>query len=176
MGGCCCDVGSVVMYLSISGHLISLLPGPAQLSVHPFLSFSSSSRTIWWGNRGSLSVPREDRRGLLCVFSHRLQLIRLVTAGYRWDMLYCTVLYCTLLVTGEICAKYCTVLLLHPCAVMTMANNVQDPSCRGSVSAWYDGAVIRCDQVFVTWPPGVKVWCCQVAVGSRSSALMGSYS
>ena len=158
-------VGSVVMYLSISGHLISLLPGPAQLSVHPFLSFSSSSRTIWWGNRGSLSVTREDRRGLLCVVSHRLQLIRLVTAGYYWLL-------------GEICAKYCTVLLLHPCAVMTMANNVQDPSCRGSVSAWYDGAVIRCDQVFVTWPPGGKsmMW----PGGSREpqlcSALMGSYS
>ena len=72
----------------------------------------------------------------------------------RYAVLYCAVLYCTVLVIGEICAKYYTVLLLHPSAVMKVANNVQDPSlvqCQRDVIA-----VIRCDQVFVTWPPGGK--------------------
>ena len=173
MGGCCCDVGSVVMYLSISGHLISLLPGPAQLSVHPFLSFSSSSRTIWWGNRGSLSVPREDRRGLLCVFSHRLQLIRLVTAGYRWDMLYCTVLYCTVLYWLSVRYALNTTQYFYSIQVQWWRWQIMCRIHLVVVQCQRDMMVLLSDVTRCLSPghQGVKVWCSQVAVGSRSSAL-----
>ena len=125
------------------------------------------------GPFGEVPVPREDRRGLLCVFSHRLQLIRLVTAGYRWDMLYCTVLYCTVLYWLSVRYALNTTQYFYSIQVQWWRWQIMCRIHLVVVQCQRDMMVLLSDVTRCLSPghQGVKVWCGQVAVGSRSSAL-----